>query len=236
MPETTALPEVERRAPPLKVRFPFTVRGFVPFVREPELIVREVAVSWLESVNVPVTRSVEKDWVAASFTVFDAPLKVTEEEVLVNDVDDEVSQDPAIVRAAEPKVAVAAPLEVRFPLKVAVADVRVSVPDQVKLEAKVVVTPALTVRLFRVWGTFTVPADADTTTVDVPGVKVPAEVSTEVSVSTLPRAFRTPPEPTVSVVAVMARFEADVSRVVVELASFTCTVPAFNARVAIVNV
>lgn len=63
-------------------------------------------------------------------------------------------------------------------------------------------------------------------------MNAPAEVSMDVTVTMLPRAVRMPPAPTVAMVAVMARFAADVSRVVVEVVSLTWTVPATRARVA----
>ena len=236
LPVMVTLPEVESRAPPLRVAFPFTVSVFVPFVREPELTVREVAVSWLDWLRVPVTVTVANDWPAASVTVFAAPVKVTDEDVLVKGAAVEVFHEPAMAIVADPKEAVAAPLEVRFPLKVGVEEVSVNVPDQVREDANVVVTPGLTVRLFTVWGTLTVPAEADTTIVEVPGVRVPADVSMDVTVMTLARAFRAPFVPTVNVPALMARLAAEVSRVVVGIASLTCTVPALSARDAIVNV
>lgn len=176
------------------------------------------------------------EWPAASLTVLVVPVKVTVEDVPVMDVAEEVSHDPEMLIEADPNVAVAAPLDVRFPLKVEVDDVRVRMPDHVMFEAKVAVIPGLTVRLLRVWGTFTLPGDAETTTVEVPEVNVPAEVSIEVTVIVLPLAVRMPPEPTVTVGAAIGRFAAEVSRFVVEVASLTWTVPALRPRDAMVNV
>lgn len=60
-PEIVALPEVDRREPPLSVRFPVTVRALVPLVREPELIVNDVALNRLSWLTVPVTVTAAND-------------------------------------------------------------------------------------------------------------------------------------------------------------------------------
>ncbi len=236
MPEMLTAPLVEVSAPPERVTLPLTVKANVAFARLPEDTVRDEAVKAPPCVIVPVTVRVAKACDAPGVTVLEVPVRVTDEDVLVNEVADDVSQDPATLRVAEAKVIVAAPLDVRFPLNVAVDEVRVSVADHVMSDVRVVVMPALTVRLDSVVGTFTVPPDPATTTVDVPCVNVPALVSIEVTVIVLPRAVKRPPEPIVAVVTVIAKFETDVSRVVVEDPSLTCTVPAFKPRVAIVKV
>jgi hypothetical protein len=148
-----------------------------------------------------------------------------------------VFQEPAIDMMADPNVRAAGPEEVRSALKVGVDEVRVSVPDQVRAAVNVVETPPLTVRLYAVWVTLTVPPEAFTTIVDVAAVKAPAEVSMLVTVRDAPLAVRTPPAPTVSVTALTAKFEALVSRVVVADPSLTVRVPpTLKARVDIVNV
>lgn len=166
----------------------------------------------------------------------EAPVSVTDDRVLVIEAAEDVSHDPAMLIAAEPKVAVAAPLEVRFAPNATVEESSVSAPDQVMLEANEVVTPGLTVTLFSGWGAFTVPPDPATTIVEVPEVKAPAEESIEVTVMMLPRAVRRPPAPTVSVVTVIGRLPTEVSKEVVAAPSLTWTLPAFRPRVAIVKV
>ena len=59
------------------------------------------------------------------------------------------------------------------------------------------------------------PPDASTTTVEVPAVKLPAEVSIDRTVTTLPFAIKVPPLATVRVPAPIAKSEPEVLRVVV---------------------
>ncbi|MGI0148004.1 MAG: hypothetical protein ACREDF_00540, partial [Thermoplasmata archaeon] len=61
---------------------------------------------------------------------------------------EEVFHDPPIEMVEDPKVRTAGPTEVRLPLMTAVAPVKVRMPDQVMLEAKTVLIPGLTVRLY----------------------------------------------------------------------------------------
>ena len=60
---------------------------------------------------------------------------------------DEVFHEPAIATVALVKRSAADPTEFRLPAKVAVEPVSVSTADQAILDAKLVVTPGLTVRL-----------------------------------------------------------------------------------------
>jgi hypothetical protein len=227
-PVTVTAPEVLRSAPPLSVRLPFTVKGFAPLVRDPALTVRLDAVSWEASVSVPEMDREAKDCPDASVTFCAAPVKLTVEAVDVNPAAEDVSQEPAMLSVAEAKVIVAAPEEVRLPLKVGVEDVSVRMPANVRPSENVVETPLLTVRLFTVCVTFTVPPDAFTTTVDAPEAKEPALVSIDRTVSIEPFAVTDPPAPTVRVTAVRGRFEAEVDRVVVPAPP--CTVRALAAR------
>src|SRR5881396_4416712 len=91
--------------------------------------------------------SVANDWPAAIAIVWLAPVKVTEESVGKSVVADDVSQDPAMEIEAKSKIRTADPVELTLPLKVIVVPVRVSVPDHVTFEEKVVLTPGITVRL-----------------------------------------------------------------------------------------
>jgi hypothetical protein len=61
LPVTVTVPDVDSRAPPPRVRFPLTVRAFVPFVRLPELMFNVDAVMAEDSVMVPVMVKVAKD-------------------------------------------------------------------------------------------------------------------------------------------------------------------------------
>ena len=197
---------------------------------------RPLAENGAPRVYVPLTVAVAKLCEAPRVITLPVPVKVTVEEVAVNEVAEAVFHDPAMPIAADAKVMVATPLEVRSPLKVAVALVRVRVPVNVRADATVVLIPVLTVRLEIVVGMFTEPPDALTTIVDVPAVNVPAEVLILWTVMELPLATRMPPDPIVMVVALMGRPDAEVPSEVVPDPSLTWRVVTFKPRVASVNV
>jgi hypothetical protein len=238
-PVIETVPDVEVRSPPDIVRSPNeTVKAFVPLANVPPESVNTVADSWLSSVRVPPeTTTVAKVWLAPIVRL-PFPLNVTDELVAVKVVAEDVSQKPVdMVIVAEAKVIVAAPLEVRLlaPNVSVPALVAVNVPDQVKLAANVVLIPELTVKLFAVSSMLTVPPDAAITTVEIPTVYVPVDVSMEVTVIVLALAVRIPPVVTLRVVAVTARFPTEVSSAVVEEPSLTLIVVARSPRVDIVK-
>src|SRR3989454_12221124 len=72
------------------------------------------------------------------------PVKVTADPIDVRVAAEEVSHDPAMESVEVPRLRTAGPLEVRLPSKMDVEFVSVSAPDQVMLEAKVVLIPGLT--------------------------------------------------------------------------------------------
>lgn len=237
LPVTLPAPEVLVRAPPLKVRSPLTVSGFVPLARDPPAIVRVAVVTWESWDKVPETMTAAKLCPVPRLILLADPVKVTVDEVAVNPAAEEVSHDPAMLIVAEANVAVDAPEDVRFPLNVVVEEVSVRAPANVRLPLNVVEIPLLTVRLFTVWGTSTVPPDVPTTIVEVPAANPPALVSMERTVIVEPFALSAPPAPTVRPTAATERFDADVDSVVVPAPP--CTVRTFatrNAFAAIVNV
>jgi len=138
--------------------------------------------------------------------------------------------------AAEAKSKLAGPAEATLPAKEAVAPARIKAPDQRTLEEKVVPTPGLMVRLWRVCGMRMDPPDALTRTREPSATKLPAEVSMERIVIVLPFASRTPPLPTVSVSVVRERFEAEVLSVVVPAPPWTVRVWAVRPEPAVVKV
>src|SRR5256886_5692446 len=143
---------------------------------------------------VPAIVSVAKDWLAPIAMVRVVPVKVTEEPVDVNVVTDDESHDPAMAIEARSKTRVAEPVDVTLPLKVTVVPVRVSAPDHVTLEEKVVLTPGITVRLKIGCVIRMEPPDTLTTRVEVPAVKAPAEVSIDrLGMGLLPAVSAPPP-------------------------------------------
>jgi hypothetical protein len=214
-----------RFAPPDKVR--------PPVIRVPEIVRDDETPIAVDIVRDPLTVTVTKLCPAARLTVFDVPVNVTLDEVDVKDVADAVFQLPPIEIVAEAKVIVAAPEEVRLPLNVGVALVRVRVPVNVTFDETVVEIPELTVRLLNVWGTLIVPPEVFTTTVPLV-VNEPAEVSIDVTVIVDEPAVSVPLAATVSAATVRARF--DVARVVTALPPWTVIEPAVRPRVLIVKV
>lgn len=168
------------------------------------------------------------------------PENVTVDVVAVNVVADEVSQLPElIVIVAEARVMVAAPLDVRLlaPKAMVPAFVKVRTPLHVSEPANVVEIVGFTVRLFTVCVTLIVPPETSTTTVDVPVTNPPRCVSIEVTVIVDPLAVRDPPAFTLSVTALIARFEPLVFNVVVPAPPAIVSVPpTFRLFPAIVKV
>jgi len=158
-------------------------------------MVRFAAVTFDVRATVPVIVSVAKDWVAPIAMVWLVPVKVTEEPVDVNVVTDDESHDPAMAIEVESKTRIAEPVDVTLPLKVTVVPVRLSAPDHVTFEEKVVLTPGTTVRL-KIGVIRMEPPDALTTRIEVPAVKAPAEVSIDRIVMVLLPAVSAPPPAT----------------------------------------
>src|SRR3989475_5248578 len=102
------------------------------------------------------------------------PVKVTAEPIDMRVTAEEVSHDPAIDSVEVPRLRTAGPLEVRLPSKMDVELVSVSAPDQVMLEAKVVLIPGLTTTSCRVCVTLMEPPEMLATTVEVPAANAPA--------------------------------------------------------------
>src|SRR5439155_154118 len=159
-------------------------------------MVRFAAVTFDVRATVPAIVSVAKDWVAPIAMVWLVPVKVTEEPVDVNVVTDDESHDPAMAIEVESKTRIAEPVDVTLPLKVTVVPVRLSAPDHVTFEEKVVLTPGTTVRLKIGCVIRMEPPDALTTRVEVPAVKAPAEVSIDRIVMVLLPAVSAPPPAT----------------------------------------
>jgi hypothetical protein len=202
-----------------------------------EALTVKVAATRLEArAMVPAIVSVANCWPVPSVIVWSDPVNVTEELVGVPLTVEEVSHEPAIETVEESKRRVAGPTAARFPAKTTVAPVSISVADHATFEAKVVLTPGSTVSPEMTWGIRMDPPDAFTTTVDAPGVNVPAEVSTDLTVIVLPLAVRTPRLATFNAPALRGRFEPDVLRVVVPEPPRMVIELAIRPRAAIVNV
>lgn len=240
-PVMMTVPDVEVRSPPDIVALPFTVRALVPFASVPPEMVSAVAVSWLCAVRVPpeIVRP-PKVWLAPILTL-PVPENVLEvDELVVNVPAEDVSHEPVdIVVVALASSTVFAPEVVKLlaPKVNVPALVAVKVPEIVKLAEKVVEMDELMVKLFAVSSMFMVPPEVSTTTVDVPVVYVPPELSQDVTVIVLPLAVSVPPEPTDIVAALMARLEPLVVKAVVDAPSVIDIVPPTrNVRVACVQV
>jgi hypothetical protein len=164
------------------------------------------------------------------------PVKVTAEPIDVRVAAVEVSHDPAIESVAVPRLRTEGPFEVRLPAKTDVEPVSVSAPDQVMLEAKVVLMPGLTTRSCRVCGTLTEPPEMLTTTVEVPAANAPATVLSDRIVRMLAFAVSDPPTPTVRAFAIIGRLAPEVVNVVVPGPPWIATVCATRLPEAIVNV
>src|SRR5213594_4480831 len=200
---------------PLTVRLLNAMRWFV-IVNTFELVT--VRVSALRSVaraTVPAMVSVANRWLAPRVIEPVTLVKVTAEPIDVRVVAEEVSHDPAMESVDAPRFRTAGPLEFRLPLKTDVELVSVSAPDQVMLEANVVLIPGLTTTSCRVWVTLMEPPELLTTTIEVPGANAPAAVLSDRTVRMLAFAVSAPPPPTVSVFVIIGRLAPDVVSVVV---------------------
>ncbi len=228
-----------RKPDPLMVKLFWAVKELFEVVRDApvETVSTPEAVSWLAWVTLPEIVRVANDWPEERLMVLDAPVNVTVEPVEIMLAMDEEFHEPAMEIVAEPNVKAAdAPELVRLELNVDVDEVKVKVPLKVRAPVKVVEIPALTVTLAAIWEILMLPPEAATTTVLVPAVNPPAEVSMLVTVIVEPLPSRMPPRPMVRVAAVRGRLETDVSRLVVLLPSLTWIVVARRPRVARVKV
>src|SRR2546428_1650995 len=159
---------------PLTVRLLNTMRWLVIVSTFALVTVRESAVRSDPRATVPAIVSVANRWPAPRVIEPLPPVKVTAEPIDVRVAAEEVSHDPAIESVEVPRLRTAGPLEVRLPSKTDVELVKVSAPDQVMLEAKVVLMPGLTTMSCRVCGTLMEPPERLTTTVEVPVANAPA--------------------------------------------------------------
>src|SRR3989454_4564019 len=164
------------------------------------------------------------------------PVKVTAEPIDMTVAAEEVSHDPAIDSVEVPRLRTAGPLEVRLPSKMDVELVSVSAPDQVMLEAKVVLIPGLTTISCRVCATLMEPPEMLTTTVEVPAANAPAAVLSERTVRMLAFAVSAPPTSTVRAFAIIGRLAPEVVNVVVPGPPWIVIVCATSPSEAIVNV
>src|SRR2546427_4485195 len=163
-------------------------------------------------------------------------VKVTAEPIDMRVAAEEVSHDPAIDSVEVPRLRTAGPLEVRLPSKMDVELVSVSAPDQVMLEAKVVLIPGLTTTSCRVCATLMEPPEMLTTTVEVPAAKSPPAVLSDRTVRMLAFAVSDPPTSTVRAFAIIGRLAPEVVNVVVPGPPCIATVCATRPSEAIVNV
>src|SRR5438093_11052827 len=185
-------------------------------VRTLELVtVRVSAVRSDPRATVPAMVSVANRWPAPRVIVPLPPVKVTAEPIDMTVAAEEVSHDPAIDSVEVPRLRTAGPLEVRLPSKMDVELVSVSAPDQVMLEAKVVLIPGLTTISCRVCATLMEPPEMLTTTVEVPAANAPAAVLSERTVRMLAFAVSAPPTSTVRAFAIIGRLAPEVVNVVV---------------------
>jgi len=91
-------------------------------------------------------------------------------------VAEDVFQEPAMDSVEDPKVRTAGPVELRLLSKTDVEPVSVRAPDQMMLEAKVVLIPGFTSRLNSVCVTSMEPPETLTTMVEAPVANAPADV------------------------------------------------------------
>src|SRR2546422_784229 len=114
--------------------------------------------------------------------------------------------------------------------------VSVSAPDQVMLEANVVLMPGLTTTSCRVCGTLMEPPEMLTTTVEVPAANAPPAVLSDRTVRMLAFAVSDPPTSTVRAFAIIGRLAPEVVNVVVPGPPCIATVCATRPSEAIVNI
>src|SRR2546422_850571 len=114
--------------------------------------------------------------------------------------------------------------------------VTVSAPDQVMLEAKVVLIPGLTTMSCRVCVMLMEPPEMLTTTVEFPAANAPAGVLSDRTVRMLAFAVSAPPTSTVRAFAIIGRLAPEVVNVVVPGPPWIVIVCATSPSEAIVNV
>ena len=206
-------------------------------VRTLELVtVRVSAVRSDPRATVPAMVSVANRWPAPRVIVPLSPVKVTADPIDVRLAAEEVSHDPAMEIVEVPRLRTARPFEVRLPSKVVVESVSVSAPDQVMLEAKVVLMPGLTTTSCRVCGTLMEPPEMLTTTVEVPAANAPLAVFRDRTVRMLAFAASAPPTSTVRAFARIGRLAPEVVNVVVPGPPWIVMVCAASPSEVIVNV
>src|SRR2546422_6176649 len=186
--------------------------------------------------TVPAMVSVANRWPAPRVIEPLPPVKVTAEPIDMRVAAEEVSHDPAIDSVEVPRLRTAGPLEVRLPSKMDVELVSVRAPDQVMLEAKVVLIPGLTTTACRVCATLMEPPEMLTTTIEVPAANAPAAVLSERTVRMLAFAVSAPPTSTVRAFAIIGRLAPEVVNVVVPGPPWIVIVCATSPSEAIVNV
>src|SRR2546428_1619701 len=190
---------------PLTVRLLNAMRWLV-IVSTSELVtVRVSAVRSDPRATVPAMVNVANRWPAPRVIVPLPPVNVTAESIDARVAAEEVSHDPAMESVEVPMLRIAGPLEVRLPSKMDVELVSVSAPDQVMLEAKVVLIPGLTTMSCRVCVTLMEPPEMLTTTVEFPAANAPAGVLSDRTVRMLAFAGGAPPTSTVRAFAIIRR-------------------------------
>src|SRR3989442_14980896 len=221
---------------PLTVRLLNAMRWLV-IVRTFALVtVRESAVRSDPRATVPAIVSVANRWPAPRVIEPLPPVNVTAEPIDVRLAAEEVSHDPAMEIVEVPRLRTARPFEIRLPSKVVVEFVSVSAPDQVMLEAKVVLIPGLTTMSCRVCVTLMEPPEMLTTTVEVPAANAPPAVLSDRTVRMLAFAVSDPPTSTVRAFAIIGRLAPEVVNVVVPGPPCIATACATRPSEAIVNV
>src|SRR2546425_2157533 len=220
---------------PLTVRLLNAMRWLV-IVSAFELVtVRVSAVRSDPRATVPAMVKVANRWPAPRVIVPLPPVNVTAESIDARVAAEEVSHDPAIESVVVPRLRTARPLEVRFLSKMDVELVSVSAPDQVMLEAKVVLIPGLTTMSCRVCVTLMEPPEMLTTTVEFPAANAPAGVLNNRTVRMLALAGSAPPTSTGRAFAIIGSIAPDVVHLVVPGPPFISTVFAPRPSEALLN-
>src|SRR3989449_10554132 len=221
---------------PLTVGLLNAMRGLVMVRAFEPVTVGVRGVGWAPRATVPAMVNVANGWPARRVIVPLPPVNVTAESIDARVAAEEVSHDPAMESVEVPMLSIAGPLEVRLPSKMDVELVSVSAPDQVMLEAKVVLIPGLTTMSCRVCVTLMEPPEMLTTTVEFPAANAPAGVLSDRTIRMLAFAVSAPPTSTIRAFAIIGRLAPDVVNVVVPGPPCIATVCATRPSEAIVNV
>src|SRR3989441_1791342 len=221
---------------PLTVRLLNAMGWLVILSAFEPVTVRVSAVRSAPRATAPAMVNVATRWPAPRVIVPLPPVNVTAESIDARVAAEEVSHDPAMESVEVPRLRTAGPLEVRLPSKMDVELVSISAPDQVMLEAKVVLIPGLTTMSCRVCVTLMEPPEMLTTTVEVPAANAPAAVLSERTVRMLAFAVSAPPTSTVRAFAIIGRLAPEVVNVVVPGPPWIVIVCATSPSEAIVNV